>query len=308
MRLDFHILWIDDQPKHVASFKEGIERKLSKLGFELNVTQVDKLSDVDKVAADHVHNDGIDLVLVDYDLGAGDGGEQALITIRKRFPHRELIFYSALEIEKLRKIAFENRIDGVHFATRLTLTDDTLSLIDNILRKVMDLDHMRGVVMSATSDIDWLVEKTLEKLHDTLPDKDAAELLGQLTKATENKLERYAGELTKAVGKGNLRAILKLKHLVTATDRLELVIDLMKRASKDSDSTPTDMAVDYRDTVVPNRNKLAHAVVKEIEGKRTLIGSEGSFSEEDMTVLRCELVKHRNNFTNVAVVYDVQLD
>lgn len=308
MRLDFHILWIDDQPKHVASFKEGIERKLSKLGFELNVTQVDKLSDVDKVAADHVHNDGIDLVLVDYDLGAGDGGEQALIAIRKRFPHRELIFYSALEIEKLRKIAFENRIDGVHFATRLTLTDDTLSLIDNILRKVMDLDHMRGVVMSATSDIDWLVEKTLEKLHETLSTEDGAALLGQLTKTTEEKLERYAGELKKAAGKGTLHAILKLKHLVTASDRLEIVIDLMKRASKDSDSTPTDLAVDYRDNVVPNRNKLAHAVVKEVEGKRTLVGAEGSFSEDDMTNLRCELVKHRNNFTNVAVVYDVQLE
>jgi len=255
-----------------------------------------------------VHNDGIDLVLVDYDLGAGDGGEQALIAIRKRFPHRELIFYSALEIEKLRRIAFDNRIDGVHFATRLTLTDDTLSLIDNILRKVMDLDHMRGVVMSATSDIDWLVEKTLEKLHETLPKEDADGLVADVTAMTEKKLERYQGELQKAAGKRSLRAMLKLKHLITASDRLELVIGLMKRASKDSDSTPTDLAVDYRDDVMPNRNKLAHAVVKEVDGKRTLVGSEISFTEENMTDLRCKLVKHRSNFTNVAVVYDVQLD
>jgi hypothetical protein len=40
VRLDFKALWIDDQPKHVKSFREGIQRKLSELGFELEVVEV----------------------------------------------------------------------------------------------------------------------------------------------------------------------------------------------------------------------------------------------------------------------------
>lgn len=35
MRLDFKVLWIDDQQKHVASFSEGLRRQLLEKGFEL---------------------------------------------------------------------------------------------------------------------------------------------------------------------------------------------------------------------------------------------------------------------------------
>lgn len=307
MRLDFHILWIDDQPKHIASFREGIDRRLATLGFVLKVTEVASLEEVEDCVAGHVQDDGIDLVLVDYDLGGGDGGEQALIKIRKLMPFKEIIFYSAADTEKLRKIAFENKVDGAHFATRLTLSDDTSSLVNNILRKVMDIDHMRGVVMAATSDIDWLVEGSLIAIHSALDSASQKEMESGLVEYVKAKLERYGAELGKAQTKGSLAALLKLKHLIGSTDRLDLVIKAMEDTAEGNESSSLAMARTYKNDVVPRRNKLAHVVVKTVDGKKVLEGPGGSFTDEDMTVLRRDLIEHRSNFTSVAVVYDVPM-
>ena len=79
MKLELCALWIDDQPKHVKSFAESLQRRLADLGFELHITEATSLDAVDEVLGGHVHDDGIDLVLIDFDLGlAGAGGDKAL--------------------------------------------------------------------------------------------------------------------------------------------------------------------------------------------------------------------------------------
>lgn len=309
MRLDFRILWIDDQPKHVKSFKEGIERHLRHLGFELEVQEISSLEQVDDIVEMHVHDDGIDLVLVDYDLGhGGEGGQEALIKIRNSFPYKDIIFYSAADTDKLREIAYKAKIDGVHFATRITLSDDTSRYIDTMLRKVMDIDHMRGVVMSATSDIDWLVERTLGAIHERLPPERSEETAKAMAEAIVKKLESSKKDLDKALEKGGIEPLIKLKYLVTANDKLGYLIDAMTTLAEGSDNTVVELATEYRKNVVPRRNKLAHVVSKRTNGKQVLEGPDGSFTEEEMTELRCELVKHRKNFSDVAVIYDVPLD
>ena len=309
MRLDFRILWIDDQPKHVQSFREGIERNLRKLGFDLVVEEVSSLENVEAIVKQHIHDDGIDLILVDYDLGtgAGDGGQEVLKGIRKSFPHKEIIFYSAIDTDKLRDIAYEAKVDGVHFATRMTLADDTSRYIENMLSKVMDIDHMRGVVMSATSDIDWLVEKTLAAIHGQLSQEEAKATIAAMGEKVQKKLESSKNDLDKALAKGGLEPLMKLKYLITAYDRLGYLVDAMTAVAEGTDNTFVEMATAYKDDVVPRRNKLAHVVSKRVDGKQVLAGPEGSFTVEQMTDLRCELVKHRKNFEGVAVVYDVPL-
>lgn len=309
MRLDFRILWIDDQPRHVKSFKEGIERHLRNLGFELEVQEISSLDQIDDIVEQHIHDDGIDLVLVDYDLGSGgEGGQEALRKIRQSFPYKDIIFYSAADTDKLREIAYGAKIDGVHFATRMTLSDDTSRYIDNMLRKVMDIDHMRGVVMSATSDIDWLVERTLEAIHEKLPPDESEQTIKEMGEAIEKKLESSKADLKKALDKGGIAPLMKSKYLVTAYDKLGYLVKAMTTLAERSDNTVVELATVYMHEVVPRRNKLAHVVCKRTNGKQVLEGPDGYFSQEDMTQLRCDLVKHRKNFSDVAVIYDVPLE
>jgi DNA-binding NarL/FixJ family response regulator len=310
VRLDFRILWIDDQPKHVESFREGIDNKIRPLGFALEVQGVSKLSEVEDIIEQHVHDDGIDLVMVDYDLGtkAGDGGQEALTTIRASFPHKDIMFYSAADTDKLREIAFNAKVDGVHFSTRFSLVDDTSSYIENMLRKVMDIDHMRGIVMAATSDIDWLVERTLVAVNDSLLAEESAKMAAELGAVVQKKLEKNKETLAKALEKGGLEPLLKLKHLVTAHDRLEYLVKTMKAVAEGSENSKLDLAVKYKDEVVQRRNKLAHVVSRRVDGKQVFEGPNGEITAQDMTELRCDLLKHRANFNDVAVIYDVALD
>lgn len=308
MRLDFRILWIDDQPKHVASFAEGIRRKLKDLGFHLDLVAAENLSKVEHYIGEHIHDDGIDLVLVDFDLGTGNGGEVALSAIRERFPYKDLIFYSATDTEKLRTIAFNSKIDGIHFSTRLSLVDDTSKVIGNLLRKTLDLDHMRGVVMSATSDIDYMVEKSLLAVYERLEDERKPDLLKKMIDSLKTKIERYQKDIEKAESKNTFESILKLKHLFTAFDRLSVLLEELEVWAVDSSSEYLDQGKIYQNDVIPRRNKLAHAMLRNIDGKQVLVGLETPITLEDMTRLRCDLIDHRINIENIAVLVDVSLD
>ncbi len=307
MRLDFKALWIDDQPTHVRSFREGIQRSLAELGFELEVVEVSSLAKVDEVIGQHIHDDGIDLVLVDYDLGSGSGGEQALAKVRKQFPYKDLIFYSVHDREQLRRIAYEGHLDSLYFSTRLSLVEDTVSVIQKMLHKVMDIDHMRGVVMSATSDIDFVVERSVLAVYERATPERQAEMRTRIAAAMREKLARWDGELAKAEKKKTLEAIFKLKHLCSAADRLDILLHSLSTWTV-SESAYLDKAKAYKDNVVPRRNKLAHVTLRIVDGQRTLGGPEGSFSREDMTQLRCDLIEHRSNFKDIAVLVDVPFD
>ena len=306
MRLDFKILWIDDQPRHVESFREGIERQLTDLGFELEVTAVSEPGAIGDAVGAHVHEDGVDLVLIDYDLGSGTGGKEVISDIRGRVPYKDLIFYSANDVDMLRKIAFDAKLDNIFFSTRITLVDDTVAIVRKILHKVMDVDHMRGVVMSATSDIDSIIEESIVADYCRLDDGGKQLFREEIIEILAKKLKRWTDELGKAAGRNTIQAIMNLKHICSAADRLNFVLRALERRAPPG-NTHLERAKIYQDTIVPKRNNLAHAKLAEEGGRRVLKTSDGVISNDEMTDLRCQLLVHRTNFTDIAVMLDVDL-
>jgi DNA-binding NarL/FixJ family response regulator len=308
MRLDFTILWIDDQPKHIQSYEEGLRNALDELGFKLTVIPVAGLDEVAATVSEHVHDDAIDLVLVDYDLtGKGAGGEEALLQVRKKLPFKDVIFYSGTDVKRLREIAFNAGVDGVYFSSRTGLVGNATKAIQKLLSKVMDLDHMRGVVMSASSDIDYVVERSLLKMHDTLDLAERAALHAEIVAELREKLSKWNEELERVASKGDFAHLMKKKHIFTASDRLS---SLLKRlASWETEHEKTRSKVDnYINGVVQRRNKLAHAMLQRQDGKLRMVGMEQNWTAEDMTALRRELIDHRDNFMLIAVLLDVSLD
>lgn len=304
MRLDFNVLWIDDQPGHVKSFQETLQRKLGELGFELKVNQIAKLDGT--TIGRTVEEDLIDLVLVDYDLGSGNGGEIALAEIRHALPYKEIIFYTAADVEKLREIAYAGKLDGLHFSTRFNLADDAYSLIDEMLRKVMDIDHMRGVVMAATSDIDFLIEESLLAAYARLEGDAAKGFVAGVITDIRSKVERWVKELEKAEKKGGFDEILKLKHLCSSTDRLRILLEQLTGWDARESSHLAKARV-YGEDVVPRRNKLAHVRLRLVDGKAVLEGPAGAVSNDEMKQLRRDLIDHRINFTDIGVLMDVPM-
>jgi hypothetical protein len=95
LRLDFNVLWVDDQPNRVESQIKRITKQMEDEGFQFNSTLCKSIEDVRKLIAGNVFTDEIDLILVDWDLGSGVQGQDAIATIRETVPYKDVVFYSA---------------------------------------------------------------------------------------------------------------------------------------------------------------------------------------------------------------------
>ena len=161
MRLAFNILWVDDQPERVAAQRERIEMLMRKHGFKLQTEIATSIKEAAKYIGDDIYGDHIDLILMDYDFGDEPDGEAGLIMVRDTFPYKDIVFYSALAQRDLTEIAAQHNIPSEHCCGRDNLTDTVIHVFEALVKKVLDIDHSRGIVMGATSEIDEFVNEAL---------------------------------------------------------------------------------------------------------------------------------------------------
>jgi len=299
MRLDFNVLWVDDQPKNLHGSIERLADRLLDLGLKLKPRVLSNLDQVREFLGDNVFDDRIDLILVDYDLGNGKGGEQVLEAIRQTFPFRDTVLYSATSRDDLRKAAYDKRVDGIYFLHRDRFVDGLIKLVENILQWVMDIDHMRGVVIAATSDIDDFVESSLVHLLYRLEDERRAEYFEALATALVKQVSGYAKQIEKAASRATLEAFLKLHFVYSSRAKLEHLIEQLRTTGLFDSDTILEMTK-YRDEVQPTRNSLAHIKVGDDGQTLRLRGSDDVLTVESMTQLRRQLIRHRELFENIA--------
>jgi hypothetical protein len=122
----------------------------------------------------------VDLVLVDWDLGSNLHGEDAIEAIRDQVRYKDVVFYSAQRApDELRRAAFEKELEGVYCASREQLVEEVMGVFESLVKKVLDLDHTRGIVMGATSEIDQMVSECLSTIYAMADEPAKKELLVQ---------------------------------------------------------------------------------------------------------------------------------
>ena len=146
MRLDFNILWVEDQPKAIEAQREGIERRMRKQGFKLQTEVAGSIKEAKSYIGDDIYGDHIDLILMDYDFGDEPNGEAGLEMVRDTFLFKDIVFYSA-QVKELTEIVAREKISGVFCCTRCDLPDTVSDVFDVLVKKVLDIDHSRGIVM-----------------------------------------------------------------------------------------------------------------------------------------------------------------
>lgn len=299
MRLDFNVLWVEDQQENVQDQKERLEMLLRKVGFRLKVQFVPSVEAATTYLADDVYGDHIDLILMDYNLEGGAKGDQGLVEVRSILPYKEIVFYSALDQTALLTLVREANVGGVYVAHRGELPDVANGIFSTLVKKVMDIDHARGLVMGATSDIDYYVNDGLIKLFDRFDEDQKQDLLKMAIARVDKIKERFAQ---------NLEAIETLKHIsaledcyaiYTSADRLELLRKFLKYAQNFSEFDAPISS--YINNTLPQRNALAHVCVV-IDGfSRKLISKKKEeFTSEKMTELRQQLLTDYEHFERLS--------
>ena len=296
MRLDFNVLWVDDQPNAVNAQITRITTLMAGEGFSFNPTQCRTIDEVEALIAGDVFQDEVDLILVDWDLGGGVHGQDVIERIRQVAQYKDVVFYSAqTPAADLRRLAFDKGLEGIYCASREGLVDEVVGVFESLVKKVLDLDHTRGIVMGATSDIDHMIHSCLLHIEAKLDDDGKKVLVEQAIKRVQERVKDIAKQGEKLGAATNVTTILKAHMIFGANDRLRLLRSLLEADANHAQSVDTIKA--YMEKVVPERNVLGHMVLAPEGRPQAVVNIEGTqINLDDMRTLRKTILGLREDF------------
>lgn len=293
MRLDFNVLWVEDQQGAVEAQREKIETIISREGFRLKTQFSSSVDEAVSFLSNDIYGDHIDLVMMDYDLGAGKKGDQGLVEVRNLFPYKDIIFYSARE--DLKTLVAEKMIQGIFCTSRTDLTDTVYGVFDALIKKVIDIDHSRGIVMGTTSDIDHFVHDCLNILFQSSDDELKGTILTNLEKHIKEKEASFAKDISALKQLSDISQILSMHNIYTSNDRLRLLKNALKTVKKYEEQCAE--ITNYMTNTVPKRNSLAHVKVRMNGFSRKLYDRKDiELTSDNMKEIRKELLKYHEIF------------
>ncbi|MES0129731.1 hypothetical protein [Mesorhizobium sp. M0029] len=299
MRLDFNVLWVEDQQGSVQSQRERIELLVRREGFRLGVAFAASVDEAKAFLSDDIYGDHIDLVVMDYDLGAGKKGDDGLVEVRQLFSYKDIVFYSS-QASDLLEMVQKRRVQGVFCSTRDDLPNTVEGVFGALVKKVLDIDHSRGIVMGATSDIDHLINDCLVTLFASSDEAKQGETISALQKRTKQKRIDFEKSAAFVEAIKHLEGLADQYHIYTSADRLRLLTNLAKLNGVSEEKIETMKA--YLNRVIPDRNKLAHVRVQTKGFSRKLVDNKGvELTGEAMKALRQALLEHQEHFELLAV-------
>lgn len=277
MRLDFNVLWVDDQPDRVDAQIKRIKMQMEEEGFEFQPTLAQSMDGVRELIGESVFADEIDLILVDWDLGEQVQGQDVIAAIREAVPYKDVVFYSAqTPANRLRELAFERAVEGIYCASREDLVDEVFGVFESLVKKVLDLDHTRGIVMGATSDIDYMVNECLVAIHSQLDETGRATMLQTVLLCIEKRMKDLNKTAAKLKDVTSLSELFEAHMILTSNDRLRVLAGALKGESLKPHKKFRPAVVSYQEKVVPKRNILGHVVLVPDGKIQTLTDSKGT--------------------------------
>lgn len=296
MNLNYTILWFDDQPHNLRSTEEGIKQRLNRLGFTLKIKWVKKVGDLlGQVKGLRKKEDEYDLVLMDWNLGSsGPDGAVVAGRIRTALRYTDMVFYSSAPKGELRNAIADQGVDGVYCVERKDLVEETDTIVHRTIRRIVDVNHMRGLVMGAVAEFDHTISDCIRALYNTMPENEKMNLvnkiIGKLQSAAKSKLKK--AEEQRNSGFDTLMEY----HDFSSSQRYDSLKSLLKAKELEMDLGKLLEILDrYSDEVLEPRNILAHARA-ERKGKKVHFQGDGLILDErEMSKLRRNLIDHETN-------------
>ena len=306
MKLKYKILFIEDTPKsisrEVSKTREYLENDY---GFECLQDDV-SIMDYEGFEEEYLEiidenttsvRDTLkefDLLMVDFDLGEEKTGDNLIKIIRDSNVYSEILFYSS-NYEQLREKLNSNFIDGVFTSNRDELLDEIKKLIKVTIKKVQDVNNLRGLIMAEVAELDRIKKSIL------LKSKDNSDLKKYIKESVFNKISEELADLDCIIDPEKECQLIDVEKLLN-----NFLYDSFKKSrsvlkvKKLSDSCKDIPFVhdDYYKNVIKKRNVLAHEEekIRETDGIKVLKYSDGNdleFTEEHCIQIRKDIKKYK---------------
>lgn len=235
MKREYEILWFEDDPEVVnEDIRPEIEKYLDTLGFSLNCTHLENGDNLDKM----IENNNYDLILTDLNLGEEhETGEKIVRHIRDGKILTDVLLYSSDEVEMSKIIKKTGHlIERASFNVGMgNLSEKIKGIIDLTIKKVQDINNMRGLVIAETIDLEYEMEKILQDYFKVLDQKGFKEKTKKLFKKIfKSKVEQQKNWLDE-INKFTSADITELinKDILTVNDIYNAIRGILKEKSKD---------------------------------------------------------------------------
>ena len=308
MKLEYHILWFDDQLDSIKPYVDRVQNALARLGFEPRIDLRIVVPENGDPRSNIPAQQDVDLILMDWKLGGGHDGAKLASHLRRNFRDIDIVFYSSESPATLRQKIFNEGIDGVICCNRTSLTERTMGLIQAQMRKILDLNHMRGIVMAATSDLDQAMIKCLEVVQSVIYPANPAAFAAIIGSQVAGSLRSKAADIERLAKNARVDKLLR-EPAFGAALRLTVFQNEIKKLTDQIDEIHLiETLNDYHQDVITPRNDFAHRSAIRVGDKLVLEGRDEPFDQKGMVILRMKLLNHFENLRGLLSLLEEMAD
>lgn len=310
MRIEYKILWVEDEKGWYKDSKGLIEDYLDELGFVL-VSKYCKT--FEEVKTEHSLNQlkEYDLLLVDFTLAGSPDGDEIIKFIRKQKENpilTDVIFYSN-DIESVRSSIRKYDFEGIYTSHRGDFIGKAEQVIDTTIKKVQEVNSMRGLIMAETSELDHLMLDIIYRYINKEEEGNSKELENYIFEKACEFSDKNTAQYSSYKENDDIKGLINsgLFHSMVKAKSIQKLIKLL------GDTTFKDLknfTQDYNRDVISVRNNFAH-VKEEIDpetGNKKLVshinGEAIEFTNETCIDIRKVLIQYsvRLNELNQAIL------
>jgi len=298
MNLDYSILWYDDNKEYFESRDmEPIESEIASWGFQPKIFPVHNAVELQQRAP----FDQYDMLVVDFDLGENEHGEnehgdQFIKSVRDQNVFSEIIFYSMKEIDELWQAVSAKRLEGIFVANKNNIEQKLIRVARQSVRKVLDLENMRGIVMSEVGDLDALLASIFERAMHGVTQEQQKIVFDRFHEKASEQHKEFQDALTAFKESPSIDGLIDLCDSDKRWQNLNRVKKhhaLLKN---------TNFVGDYQKEILWPRNCLAHGVPERKDGKGFLFrhrDKEYVFDDKVSLSLRQRILEYKSAFAEI---------
>lgn len=181
MKLEYRILWFEDDRESVQDVIDALRGLLRGQGFELVCVWGKCNAAAMTGTVERLQNyNPYDLMVFDYDLGSDLTGEELAQTLRSKI-WTEILYYSANRtFEELSHGMSDRRVEGVFCAIRRNLEERLWHIVESQIKRICDLNNMRGIVLDSMSSVDTAIRTLFSQKYEEMTVEDKSSTTGKL--------------------------------------------------------------------------------------------------------------------------------
>jgi hypothetical protein len=301
MKITYSILWFDDDPAWFDSLDlDPLKEAIRAWGFEPDIQFA---PDAAGFMAKAPFSE-IDLIVVDYNLGGDqEHGEAFIKKIRDHDILTEVVFYSAAGAPELWEAVRTWQLEGVYVTNRQGVSDKVQKVGHQSVRKVLDVNMMRGIVMAEVGDLDLVIDEIV------------AAALPALEASQRDKIFSNFGKNSLKQANGQREALEKFSEAPTAEEMILLSDsnkrwDNLKRVMRVHSKLAGQTVGDFVSEVLFPRNCLAHGTPR-LSGSSYIFsfrGKEYTYDHPESVRLRRKILEYRQLFHTFRALVGVKPD